>query len=338
MKNHTLQHVLVIRTDRMGDVLLSAPVLTAIKSSFPQCRTAMLVTAYTFDLMSGHPDIDELLFDDLNGRNKGFFGLFILARDLKKHRFNASLLLHPTLRLALACRLAGIPVRVGTAFRFYSFLFNRKVKQRRKFGDRHELDYNMEIAAAIGVKTNDVEFKFYIPAEAENKVASLLTKNNIQNKYIVLHPGSGGSARDWPPEKFGELAARIKSELGLPVCVTGSADEAPLIDRIEKTAGKLMRFDGQLSIKELAALLKNSALVVANSTGPLHLAVTVGAEVIGLYCTQTACGPDRWGPYNRENSVLTPPPGTDYNNKNINPMELISVNYVLQLAKEKLAK
>jgi len=337
LKDHILQHILVIRTDRMGDVLLSAPVLTAIKNSFPQCRTAMLVAAYTYELMSGHPDADDLLIDDFKGQHQGIVGLLKLIGDLKRHRFDAALVLHPSLRLALACWLAGIPIRVGTAFRFYSFLFNRKVKQRRKYGDRHELDYNMELAAALGVHTDKVEFKFHIPQEAKDRMSRLLQENDIRGKYIVLHPGSGGSGQNWPVENFGKLAAELGNDPGAPICITGSKTETPLADTIEKYA-HITRFDGQLSIKELAALLKNSALVIANSTGPLHLAVTVGAEVIGLYSMRVACGPKRWGPYNRVNSVLTPPPGTDYSSKDSNPMELLNINTVTQLAREKLAK
>ena len=331
-----IKRFLVIRTDRMGDVILSTPVLTEIKKKFNSPYIAMLLNPYTKDLVSGHPDVDKIILDDLHGIHKGFAGLIRLVKELKKYRFDAALVLHPTPRLALLCFLAGIPVRVGTGYRFYSILFNKKIYQHRKTSGKHELDLNLEIVAAVGARPGNVSFKFFIPEHADQKINGLLRDKNISGQFIVLHPGSGGSALDWPADNFARLAAQIQNNLKIPVVATGSTSESSLIDLIEKQAKNIIRLEGQLNIKELAALLKKSSLVVANSTGPLHLAVAVGAEVIGLYCTKTACGPERWGPYHRPDSVITPPADADYDTDN-NPMRLITVEQVVQLIQKKMS-
>jgi len=327
---------LVIRTDRIGDVLLSTPVLTTIKNNFKTPYVAMLLNAYTKDVVSGHPDVDKIIIDDFKGIHKGFMGLIRLVKELKKFNFDTALVLHPTPRLALLCFLAGIPIRVGTGYRFYSFLFNKKIYQHRKTSGKHELDLNLEIVAAIGAQTSEVAFKFFIPDEALHKIDTILKKNNINVPFVVLHPGSGGSALDWPAENFGQLAEKINSELGLSIITTGSASESVLIDTIQKQTKNIVRLEGQLNLKELAALLKKASLIIANSTGPLHLAVAVGTEVIGLYCTLVACGPERWGPYHRADSVIVPPVNAEYD-KGYNPMQLITVEEVFQLAKKKLS-
>jgi len=331
-----IKRFLIIRTDRMGDVVLSTPVLTEIKNNFNSPYIAMLLNPYTKEIVSGHPDVDKIITDDVNGIHKGFTGFIKLVKELKKYRFDAALVLHPTPRLALICFLAGIPVRVGTGYRYYSLLFNKKIYQHRRTSGKHELDLNLDIASAIGVRPGKVFFKFFIPEQADHKINKLLRDKNIPGQFIVLHPGSGGSALDWPVENFARLAAQIQNKLNIPVVATGSASESGLIDLIKKQAKNVIRLEGQLNIKELAALLKKSSLVVANSTGPLHLAVAVGTEVIGLYCTKTACGPERWGPYHRPDSVITPPAETDYNTDN-NPMRLITVEQVFQLTREKLS-
>ena len=339
------QRFLVVRTDRIGDVVLSTPVLTAIKKSFPNAFTGMLVRAYTQDVVVGHPDLDAVILDEPDGRYRGF-GLWRLASQLKDHRFDVALVLHPTFRLALLCWLAGIPVRAGTGFRAYSFLFNRKVYQHRKKSCRHELDLNLEMAASIGARANKVEFKFYVPDQAEVKVTAFLEQNGISNRrpFVVIHPGSGGSALDWPAEKFGQLADAIQKKLGIPVVVTGTKPEARIIARVQAAAvSPLLRAETVASIKGLAALLKRASLVVANSTGPLHIAVAVGTEVIGLYCPIAPCLPERWGPYNRPNSVIMPPVQVCEKCKpdrceHGNCMDLISVQQVFTLAKEKLNK
>jgi len=147
---------------------------------------------------------------------------------------------------------------------------------------------------------------------------------------------------DWPAEKFGELARLLMQEIGIPVVLTGSEHEAALLEAVSSfSAANHVRLDGQLNIKDLAALLKRSALIVANSTGPLHLAVAVGTQVIGLYYPFLPFSPSRWGPYQRPDSVIMPPVEKcremiSTRAKSGNCMQLITVQQVYQKAKEML--
>lgn len=343
--SRTPRRVLVVRTDRMGDVLLSTPVLSALKYTFPQVFVAILLRTYTFDLVSGHPDADLLMCDDEPSHQRGIRNLVANVLQLRRHRFDSVLVLHPTFRLALVCWLAGIPHRYGTAYRGYSWLFNHRVKIHRKKSGRHELDLNLQMAEAFGATLPKVEFKFFIPAAANESIQEKLRQQGIvsRQRFVVLHAGSGGSALDWPPEKFAELAVKLYSDLGLTIVLTGSKSEKPLVDRVANNAKcPIVRMDGQLNVKELAALLGYSALVVANSTGPLHLAVAVGADVIGLYCPLLPCRPERWGPYGKLDSVIMPPLEAcqicdTAKCRHGNCMELITVEQVLQMAVHKLA-
>lgn len=321
--------------------MLSTPVLTAIKKNDADAYTAMLVRSYTEDVVSGHPDLDLVILDS---DEPGLQALWRQVARLRSYQFDVVLVLHPTFRLALLTRMAGIPNRVGTAYRAYSFLFNHKIPQHRKNSGKHELDLNLEMAAAIGAMLEQVEFKFHIPQQAGERVAAFLRKNGIDEKgsFVVLHPGSGGSALDWPAEQFGRLARSILDEIHVPVIVTGTRAESDLLDRLETEAkGGVIRAESISNIKELAALLKKASLFVGNSTGPLHIAVAVGTEVIGLYCPIMPCRPERWGPYHRLDSVIIPPVEAcdkcrPDRCKYENCMELISVDQVMALAIKKL--
>ena len=298
MNTNKLHRFLVIRTDRIGDVILSTPVPSAIKCSYPGAYISMMVNPYTKQIVSGHPDIDNIILDDREKEHKGLAGLIKLARHLRFYHFDVAILLHPTFRLALLCWLAKIPVRVGTAYRAYSWLFNQKLRQHRKKSARHELDLNLDLASVIGARLNQVQFSINIPQKADENVNKILTQKGIASNqpFIVIHAGSGGSALDWPLEKFGRLANRIQTNLAVPVICTGGNKEAAIVDQVVSASKiNLIRLDGLLSIKELAALLKRSSLTIANSTGPLHLAVAVGSKVIGLYCPILPCSPNRWG-------------------------------------------
>lgn len=338
------ERILVIRTDRIGDVVLSTPVLTALRRSFPSAFIAMMVRPYTRDVVSGHPHADEIVLDDRPGLNSGIAGFVRLLRMVRRHRFDMALLLHPSFRLALLCFLAGIRFRVGTGYRAYSFLFSRRVYHHRKKSDRHELDLNLDLARAVGARLDQVAFFLHIPDQDRISTESRLRSHGLSSgsAFMVIHPGSGGSAMDWPLSGFAALGDRILGEMGLPVVITGNKAESPLVDRLcSMMYREPLRLDGALSIKELLALLSRARLLVANSTGPLHMAVAVGCPVVGLYCPLAACAPVRWGPYGYPASVLTPPlppcrKCTQARCPSFNCMELITGDQVFAKVKDQL--
>ena len=299
--------VLLVRTDRLGDVILSTPVATLLKLAHPDAQVHMLVRAAVAPLVRLHQDVDQVL--ELPDRS----GLTDLVHLFRADAPDAVVLLHPTFELALAAWLARIPRRIGTRYRAYSFLLNERVPVHRKRSGKHELELNVDTAAPLGLAEIEAArplFRFRIPAEVEERAAARLRELGAAEgeRGVVLHPGSGGSARDWPVRRFAELA-RLVHGAGLgPIWVTGTAREKSLVDELERLSGvPLRRLEGRLNLPELAAVLKHARAVVANSTGPLHLAVAVGTPVVGLYCPIGPCHPRRWGPYGRPDAVLVPP-------------------------------
>ncbi len=333
--------ILVVRPDRMGDVILSTPTLTALHQKFPNAELGMMVAPYTRDVIDGHPDLDFIMLYDEKKKHQGVSGFWTLVRDLRDQKLSRLYLLHPRFRLALSAFLAGIPVRVGTSYRAYSFLFNHPVKVHRRNSGKHEAELNLQMVSS-DYHMQDFDLKFYIPPLALARVKSFLAEHNIQSPFVVLHPGSGGSAQDWPWQRFAQLAHHIGKLRTVAVVLTGSVKEKELIDKIQNYCDYcLYRLDGRLNIKELAALYKQAAVVVANSTGPLHLAVAVDTDVVGLYCSLPACHPNRWGPYRRPDSVIMPEycennPVDNSTCTEENCMNSISVETVLSKLMEKL--
>lgn len=265
----------------------------------------MLVQPYATEVVSGHPDVDQILTDDRPDR----IGLAQLAGEIRKLKFDAIIVLHPTARLALLGFLAGVPLRLGTGYRLYSVFFNRKVYLHRKKSAQHEVDLNLALVKNIGAHLAPVQFKLHIPEMAHQKIAALLAEFEIMpdQRFVVLHPGSGGSAPVWPIQAFAELADQIAEHLHLPVILTGSNKEQDQVTRVcAQTKRKPFSLAGRLNIKELAALLHRCQVCVANSTGPLHIANAVGTKVIGLYCPKRPFFPERWGPYGQSEAVITP--------------------------------
>ena len=301
------KRILVLRTDRLGDVILSTPVAVALKQTFPKSKLTFLVRTYTRPVVESCPQVDDILILDDFVDSTGRVRSVQLARYLQSQHFDVALHLFPVPSLALATWLARIPFRVGTGFRFYSFLFNRRLYEHRKTARFHEAEYNLHLLRLLGIQNPVVQFSFQVDEAARRSLERKLSSATSEHPadLVVIHPGSGGSSRDWPPAHYAQLADRIMQDLNIPVILTGDQNDRGVIQEMKsQMQAKPIDLSSRLTLKELAALLQRATLVVSNSTGPLHLAVALGTDVLAFYPPIRECHPQRWGPYGRQHDVL----------------------------------
>lgn len=241
MRKSNATNILVCRTDKIGDVILTLPVVNALKEFF-NARITFLASKYTSELLEGHRAIDEIMIYD-NSES-----VFKLAKRIKQKNFDLAIVVFPVFKIALALWLARVPVRVGTGYRAFSFLFNKKVFEHRKYAEKHEVEYNLNLIKAIGVSIKEIKFDIYIPDQAFENVKKLLTARNITDEnYIVIHPGSKGSARDLKPEKFRELTQKLVDE-GFKIILTGSESEKELANFVGDGLKNVFNFAGLLNL------------------------------------------------------------------------------------------
>lgn len=303
-----INRILLVRTDRLGDVILTLPLLPVLRKHFPDSHIAMLLRRYTGEIMEGNPYVDELIwYDDVDGLIP--FGA--MRKTLHNKKFDAVIVVYPTLRLAWLMFRSRIPARIGTGYRYYSFLFTKRVFEHRKDAKRHELEYNFTLLKELGCPDNGPpEFYIDIPVEAERNVRQLLESLRIDPRkdLIILHPGTGGSAREWSVENFGRLGTKLIARNDVQVVVSGGRGEGEKVSGVLREMGnKAVGIVDRMNLKELAALIRLARLFVSNSTGPLHLAAAVGTPVVGLFPQASAMSPRRWGPYTNLKKVIVPP-------------------------------
>ncbi len=305
---HEPRRILIVRTDRIGDVILTLPMAQVLRRRFPDATIGMLVQKYTAEVVEGNTAVDHIFHYDDGMRPYPF--LRMVSR-LRAARYDIVFHTHPRFRVALMTWIAGIRNRVGTGYRWYSFLFNIRHFEHRKDARRHELEYNLNLLSEIDCPAGEAERipRLELDPAAVEEVDRMLQSIGISEDepLAIVHPGSGGSARDWPPAHFGLLAAMLAEHERLRVIVTGTDRERELVETVASIAGeRVTTLSGTLSLKQLAALAKRASLFVANSTGPLHIAATVGTPVVGLYPQITALSAARWGPYTSRKSILSP--------------------------------
>jgi len=297
--------IVVFRTDRLGDLILSMPVVEALKAALPASQIDLFVDPYTVPLANLQRNVSRVIPDT----HPEFRGFPELTQFLKSQHYDLAIHLYPIPRLALATFRAGVPVRVGTTYRYFSFLFNRRVRLHRKNAGIHERDLNLKLIEGIGIPAGQVTAGLEIPDRFREVVVRLLAGKGIdasKETFVVLHPGSKGSSLNWPAEHFGDLGKGILKR-NIPVILTGSEEDRPVVDKVKTGLnGGATDLCGELDLEHLAALLSVASLVVANSTGPLHLADALGTKVIGLYSPYRSAAPHRWGPYGQPENVFVP--------------------------------
>ncbi len=276
-----------------------------IKKHYPDTKVTFAVREYTRPIPDFSTVVDHTLVVP------GEFEILPMVRQLREQSFDCIFIVSPNFKVAMAAMLAGIPIRIGTAYRWYSFLFNKPIRDHRSAVLYHEAQYNVRMLSEIGIQElltkSGAEYALQLPAEIENEAARILEANNIGNgeKYCILHPGSGGSAVDLPIEKFIELAELIHKRTLLKIVCTGSKDETQLCQKIGN-AVPAVNFAGKLTLPDLMGLIEKSFIFVSNSTGPLHLASAMGKQVIGFFPKVRVCSAERWGPWTEKASVFTP--------------------------------
>ncbi len=300
------KNILVVRTDRIGDVVLTLPVAEILRSAYPDAIITFLARSYTHDILVGQKGIDRIILYDEQGTAKP---LGNLIAELRGGEFDFAVVCYPRFRIALALLLAGVRIRIGTGFRWYSFLFNRRVYEHRKTAQKHEFEFNVSLLKPLGLAVSSAPVPVLAVTDDARRTAQQERRRlglSDKDSFIVLHPGSGGSARDWSPANFRILALELTG-IGFKIVVTGAQGEEKLVESVvHGTKSSVKASVGKLGLLEYAAFVKLSDLFISNSTGPLHIAAAVGTPVIGFYPPILACSPSRWGPVTKRKIVFVP--------------------------------
>ncbi|MBF0504580.1 MAG: glycosyltransferase family 9 protein [Candidatus Omnitrophica bacterium] len=305
----TFQNILIVRTDRIGDVVLTTPAIKALRRAYQTARISVLVTPQTYDLVDGNPYVDEILVDDRQGRHKDLFGFVQLTRDIRLKKFDLVIIFHTKRRYNLACYTAGIPYRLGYKNNKFGSLLTHPLKDERHLGTKHEAQYCLQVLKAIGIESNDLDI--FVPSHknAEEWVAKWMKENNLRsNEIIVIHPGSSDAAKCWPAAQFASLMDRLAECYTLKIVLIGSQETKPVAAQILQQARLGSRFldlTGKTSLGETVSLLRHARLLISNDSGPVHVAAGVGTHVISLFLrNQPGINIERWKPLGPNSYVL----------------------------------
>jgi ADP-heptose:LPS heptosyltransferase len=300
-------HIIISRTDSIGDVMLTLPMCGRIKASWPSCKITFLGRAYTQGIIEACEHVDAYLnWDEMKTHAPAQ-----QVETLEACETDAIIHVFPRKEILWLAKKARIPMRICTGHRLHALTkCNKLVFFSRKNSDLHEAQLNFKLLRPLGLSDEvtlaeiaDLYGFTKANASLPAQVESMLQANSSK-RQIIVHPLSKGSAAEWSLENYAELISRLPAE-NFHVYVTGTADEGERVRAsISLQHHNTTDLTGRLSLPELIAFIGRCDALVAASTGPLHIAAATGIHAIGLFSPKRPIHPGRWSPIGKKAEVI----------------------------------
>lgn len=299
------RRVAIIKPSALGDIVHALPVLTALKSRWPTAHLSWIVNQAYAGLLEGHPDLDAVVPFDRGASRRGLLagGLSFVrfARQLRRCEYDLVIDLQGLLRTGIMSWATRSPRRVGFAA--------AREGARRFYTDAidvldadaiHAVDRYWRVAVALGAGQGPKQFRVPISEVARQHADDLLAPR--ARPYVMLAVGARWTTKRWPVKEFAAAARYVLAKAGGTVLLVGAPDDAPLAAEAQRLIGRpTVDLVGKTSLGTLTAILCRADLVIANDTGPLHLAAALGVPVVAPYtCTAVR----KHGPYGQYHRAL----------------------------------
>ncbi len=292
------RRILVIRTDFLGDMVLTLPAIDALHRAYPAAAIDVVTLPGNAGILAGYPGIARVI----TANPAEWLGA--LASAERRHRINATLRELRAARYDLAlsvcgdwasvvARLSGARRRVGYAAEAYDGWLTDALPGGRSRERRHEIEFVRDLAARAGgviAPSGSREHRPRLPVspDARDRVARLLAAHGVTpgQRIVALHAGSGnGRAKRWPLPYWARLADLLGDE-GVAIVLVGAPGDKDLargvVRRMHQPA-RAIDLTGATALPDLVALLAACAVVVTGDSGPLHIAEAVDARVVALH-------------------------------------------------------
>lgn len=300
-------HILICRTDNIGDVVLTLPICAWLKQKFPTVKISFLCRAYAAAVVRRNASVDAVIeLESVADNLVAFFA---------QSGIDTVIFAQPDQRLAIAAFKAGITHRIGNARqKMHQLLFcNRRVRFSKRISDLHESQFNFEFLRPFGLKKipelPEIAALYRFSQRSDEQIRQLLQPYPFN---LIIHMKSNGHGREWPAEHFHALAMQLGHDPDIHLWVTGSALEG---EWIENHAAELLRLPnvsnvcGTLSLDQLTTFIQMADGLIASGTGPLHMAAALGQRTLGLFPPTRPMHPGRWAPVGRRAQALCMPTG-----------------------------
>ncbi|MFO0901849.1 MAG: glycosyltransferase family 9 protein [Pirellulales bacterium] len=331
--------VLLVRLSAIGDCLLTLPMACAIKAKYPHSQLTWVVERAAASLLEGHAAIDRLIVLPKQWY-KSPREIWKLRQTLRASRFDVAFDPQSLTKSAAIAWLSGTARRYSLAHPYGRELALWLTPTLIETTHEHVVDRQLEMLHAIGIRWPQARFDLPINEPAQASVASWLDKSPCASGFVCINPGATWRSRLWEMDRFGKVAAQLGARHGVPsLVVWGSNDEREWAETIVRHSEGQAIAAPRTSLVELAAVLRRATFYLGGDTGPMHLAVAVGAPCVALYGSTR---PENSGPYGAQHIVLQSyyQAGTSRQRRSADndAMRAITVEKVVEACEQMLAR
>jgi heptosyltransferase-3 len=299
--------ILVIQLKLLGDILLTTPVISALKDACPQAAISALVPVGMEAMLTEHPGLTEVI--TINRRDRFPWSFLNFAMNLRRGRFDLVLEFSGGDRGALYTWLTGARTRI-------SFDYFRRPAWHRQFAFTslvpppplrdHMVKKNLALVQSLGIETEHPELGFFWNERTYRQVRDLMQQHNLcAKKFILIHPPARWLFKCWTAEGYARIIDTLQKDYKLPVVLT-AAPAPQEMQFMQDIAGFLqttpVNLAGCLDLKALGAMIAQARLFIGVDSAPMHLAAAVGTPTVVLFGPS---GPYNWRPWGEGHIVLT---------------------------------
>ncbi len=276
----TLDRVLVLRLSSVGDVVLSEPVVAALRDAAPGAEIGFATKARYADLLNSHPAVTRL---HVLRESPG--AMAALIREVRACRYSAVVDLHANVRTARLARAAGAPVTTRYVKRSRRDALTVRLLHRSFRASRLLVQRYLDALGPLGVDTGYRRPRLFLSSADEAAAGLLLERAGLaSSSFAAVAPGSVWPTKRWPAERFSEVVRGLDAEHGLRSVLVGSAAERELCGRVARSVGaSAVNLAGETTLGGLAAVVARARLFVGNDSGPMHMAMALGVPTVAVF-------------------------------------------------------
>lgn len=277
------QRILISRMSAIGDTILTLPVACALREQFPDAYLGWVVEEKSSPVVLSHRCLDEVIV-----LKRGWFtspaGIRQTRRTLLPKGFDTTVDCQGVTKSALAAWLSGARTRIGYRGKYgceLSTVFNNKLVEP---ASPHLTDRSLELLSPLGIAEPSIDWMYPLTDAAQTAAGEIIQGLQLGPRFAAINPGASWDSRLWSNERFGQVAQHLGEKHGIPTLVVwGNSREHQWAREIAATSAGYGILAPATSLAVLAALLGKTDIFISPDTGPLHLAVAMGARCISLH-------------------------------------------------------
>ena len=304
----SIRKILVIRLDRIGDMVITTPIFRALKEKWPDAQITVLTNPVNKNIVINNPFIDYILVYDRENKHKSLNSRLIFFRSIRERKFD--LVIDPyldyELKTSFITRFVGNRFRLGFEFAgreiFYNIRYNPNIFPVST-EKRHMIDYDLDLLAYIGIETQKRQPEIFLSTDEKENAYKLLEEagTNPESKIIGIHPGGHYESQRWPIKRFAAISDYLITNYDVKVILFAGQAEKQLLSEFKGYAVKTPIFLENLSLREFMSTLSHCSLLLCNNSGPLHIATALNIPTVS---TMGPTVPYHWWPYGKDHIVL----------------------------------